>query len=95
MQKALTIEITGDPKTGKDIGLYEKRVTQRVLNYTVAPKLETYTFARMSYRFIWTADEFDMAKNDILIGQIRRLNYEFLTKWQESVIIRYRESEVE
>ena len=92
MVKGLKIEISGAALPGKDITVFERRVHQRVLNIAPEAKNESYNFARLEYRFVWTAEKFDLNKIDSLRKQIKRLIDDFLDKWTYGINIDYKES---
>ena len=92
MEKGLKIEISGSPKNGKDIEVFERRVHQRVLLIAPAAENESYNFARLNWRFVWTAESFDINKIDMLQLNLQRLIYDYLDKWEYGINIDYIES---
>ncbi len=92
MEKALKIEISGTALNGKDIEVFERRVHQRVIAIAPAAKNESYNFARLEWRFVWTVESFEIDKIDTLHGNIKRLINDFLDKWTYGINIDYIES---
>lgn len=92
MEKGLKIEISGAALNGKDITVFERRVHQRVLTIAPEAKNASYNFARLEWRFEWTAEIFDINKVDLLNKYIKRLINEFLDKWTYGINIDYIES---
>jgi len=92
MEQALKIEISGTALNGKDIEVFERRVHQRIIANAPAAKNESYNFARLNWRFVWTAEKFDINKVDSLDKYIRRLINDFLDKWTYGINIDYIES---
>lgn len=92
MYKSLNIEISTEKTPRKDIEIYERRINDRILKIAPGVEKEIFRFASISYRFVWSAEKFDINKIDILHNQIIRLSEEFLAEWKYTIKIFYNES---
>lgn len=92
MEQALKISISGSALKGKDVEVFERRVHQRVIAIAPEAENESYNFARINWRFVWTAVEFDINRIDSLNVSILRLISDFLEKWTYDIKINYIES---
>ena len=95
MKKGMIIEISSEPKIGKDIETFQARIHRKIISVAPDVKNETYRFAYIAYRFKWTAEEFDINRVDTLRSQIKRLCEEFIEKWKYSIEINFIEIEKE
>jgi len=93
MLKHLTITITGAPREDKSIEILENRVLLKIGKMADEPKCESYNFAQIHYRLIFTAMNFDITKIDTLHKQILRLTESYLEKWQYTINIKYTETD--
>lgn len=94
MEKGMILQITGSPRSGKDIFLFERRVRQKVLGISRDVQGETFNFAQINFRFKWTVKVFDINRVDLLRKQIKRLIDEFIVGWELQFNIKYIEKEV-
>jgi len=92
MEKGLKIVISGAVLAGKDIDIFQRRISQRVIAMAPKAEIEYYNFARLEWRFEFTAVEFDINKVDQIHQQLKRLINEFLDKWIYKVNINFIES---
>ncbi len=86
------IEVSGDPRAGKDIVLAVRKIHRSVQRIDPEVKLEETNFMRLSYRFTWTGTPINFGQIDDVWKAIGKLAGEYFEKWEYSIKVKYIET---